>query len=173
MGSSVGFTSSISPCFMGDLRSTALRRASGSPRCRSSRIGREDPRMTEGSIANTAQQEFWNNVAGPRWVGLGGLVERRVRAVNDLLLARSEVAAGESVLEIGCGTAAATVPFAKAVGERGRVVGVFFFQAEDGIRGLTVTGVQTCALPISPGQDPGASTSGRARRGRPFWRRPV
>src|SRR5438270_13934629 len=31
----------------------------------------------------------------------------------------------------------------------------FFFQAEDGIRDLTVTGVQTCALPIyrpSPGR---------------------
>src|SRR2546430_6581247 len=27
----------------------------------------------------------------------------------------------------------------------------FFFQAEDGIRDLTVTGVQTCALPISTG----------------------
>src|SRR2546430_4943298 len=27
--------------------------------------------------------------------------------------------------------------------------GFFFFQAEDGIRDLTVTGVQTCALPIS------------------------
>src|SRR6266567_6777314 len=27
----------------------------------------------------------------------------------------------------------------------------FFFQAEDGIRDLTVTGVQTCALPIWPG----------------------
>src|SRR5688572_14544651 len=27
---------------------------------------------------------------------------------------------------------------------------IFFFQAEDGIRDLTVTGVQTCALPISP-----------------------
>src|SRR5689334_24772812 len=27
----------------------------------------------------------------------------------------------------------------------------FFFQAEDGIRDGTVTGVQTCALPISPG----------------------
>src|SRR5215470_9807940 len=26
---------------------------------------------------------------------------------------------------------------------------VFFFQAEDGIRDATVTGVQTCALPIS------------------------
>src|SRR2546427_4960562 len=32
----------------------------------------------------------------------------------------------------------------------------FFFQAEDGIRDLTVTGVQTCALPISDG-------AGRAR----------
>src|SRR2546430_9660621 len=29
------------------------------------------------------------------------------------------------------------------------VVVFFFFQAEDGIRDLTVTGVQTCALPIS------------------------
>src|SRR2546430_5526601 len=32
---------------------------------------------------------------------------------------------------------------------------LFFFQAEDGIRDLTVTGVQTCALPISAGLEPG------------------
>src|SRR2546430_12412593 len=31
-----------------------------------------------------------------------------------------------------------------------RFVFFFFFQAEDGIRDLTVTGVQTCALPILP-----------------------
>src|SRR2546430_4406020 len=31
-----------------------------------------------------------------------------------------------------------------------RIVEFWFFQAEDGIRDLTVTGVQTCALPISP-----------------------
>src|SRR5260370_298502 len=30
----------------------------------------------------------------------------------------------------------------------------FFFQAEDGIRDSSVTGVQTCALPISPIQLP-------------------
>src|SRR5256886_4806765 len=30
-----------------------------------------------------------------------------------------------------------------------RFFSFFFFQAEDGIRDLTVTGVQTCALPIS------------------------
>src|SRR2546426_2758018 len=35
-------------------------------------------------------------------------------------------------------------------GTASRVVGFFFFQAEDGIRDYKVTGVQTCALPISP-----------------------
>src|SRR2546429_7342285 len=32
------------------------------------------------------------------------------------------------------------------------VLDVFFFQAEDGIRDVAVTGVQTCALPILLGQ---------------------
>ena len=31
----------------------------------------------------------------------------------------------------------------------------FFFQAEDGIRGQCVTGVQTCALPIQNGKENG------------------
>src|SRR5258706_9794756 len=34
-------------------------------------------------------------------------------------------------------------------GDRVARLGVFFFQAEDGIRDWSVTGVQTCALPIS------------------------
>src|SRR5256885_6701486 len=34
-------------------------------------------------------------------------------------------------------------------GENDRVLLLFFFQAEDGIRDYKVTGVQTCALPIS------------------------
>src|SRR5688572_33025392 len=33
------------------------------------------------------------------------------------------------------------------------VANIFFFQAEDGIRDLTVTGVQTCALPICQADD--------------------
>src|SRR2546430_10243929 len=37
---------------------------------------------------------------------------------------------------------------------------VFFFQAEDGIRDLTVTGVQTCALPILPRRAPYVLKSG-------------
>ncbi len=79
--------------------------------------------MAEETIANTAQREYWNTVAGPRWVGLEGFVERRVRAVNDLLLKHSAAAAGERALEIGCGTGAFTVPLAEAVGAHGEVLG--------------------------------------------------
>src|SRR2546427_12584322 len=41
----------------------------------------------------------------------------------------------------------------------------FFFQAEDGIRDLTVTGVQTCALPIWDGS--GCFRRGPSARGSP------
>src|SRR5256886_8186171 len=54
-------------------------------------------------------------------------------------------------------------------GGEGRVVFFFFFQAEDGIRDLTVTGVQTCALPICDGVPVAVADRCRAR-GRP---RPV
>src|SRR2546422_6367372 len=32
------------------------------------------------------------------------------------------------------------------------LMSIFFFQAEDGIRDVAVTGVQTCALPILPNE---------------------
>src|SRR5438093_9853875 len=41
----------------------------------------------------------------------------------------------------------------------------FFFQAEDGIRDWSVTGVQTCALPISVGAAPGRARLRRPSRG--------
>src|SRR5438093_10098923 len=43
---------------------------------------------------------------------------------------------------------------------------VFFFQAEDGIRDWSVTGVQTCALPISQlvGRGPGGAQQVEAAR---------
>src|SRR5256886_7034427 len=44
----------------------------------------------------------------------------------------------------------------------------FFFQAEDGIRDLTVTGVQTCALPISDVEAIGRLISLALRSGIPM-----
>src|SRR5438309_9699327 len=43
----------------------------------------------------------------------------------------------------------------------------FFFQAEDGIRDGTVTGVQTCALPISGEDRRSAAAAGRRFGGLP------
>src|SRR5207248_4852845 len=43
----------------------------------------------------------------------------------------------------------------------------FFFQAEDGIRDRTVTGVQTCALPISGPADIELPTRQRMEPGEP------
>src|SRR5438874_10752299 len=39
---------------------------------------------------------------------------------------------------------------------------LFFFQAEDGIRALYVTGVQTCALPILSTRRPASRTTANA-----------
>src|SRR2546430_9484358 len=46
-------------------------------------------------------------------------------------------------------TSLAVVSGSEAVAGTAILCCFFFFQAEDGIRDLTVTGVQTCALPIS------------------------
>ena len=74
--------------------------------------------------ANAAQRRYWNTVAGPRWVASPGFRERRNQESLGLLMERLGLSGGESVLEIGCGTGAVTLPLAAAVGEHGRVVAV-------------------------------------------------
>src|SRR6202043_2773082 len=78
----------------------------------------------ESVEANAAQRRYWNTVAGPRWVATPGFRERRNQESLALLLAHLGLAGGESVLEIGCGTGALTVPLGTAVGEHGRVAAV-------------------------------------------------
>src|SRR2546430_9403142 len=45
----------------------------------------------------------------------------------------------------------------------------FFFQAEDGIRDLTVTGVQTCALPISNGKEASQTHADTGQKSNDKW----
>src|SRR3712207_7893591 len=52
----------------------------------------------------------------------------------------------------------------------GRTVDVFFFQAEDGIRDIGVTGVQTCALPISRWRVPDGEGDGHEPGVERIWR---
>src|SRR6201997_5759505 len=93
--------------------------------------------------ANAAQRRYWNTVAGPRWVSAPEFRERRNQESLALLLARLGLAGGESVLEIGCGTGALTLPLAAAVGEHGRVVAV---DISEPMLGLARQRVGECGL---------------------------
>jgi SAM-dependent methyltransferase len=105
--------------------------------------------MAEEALdANAAMRRYWNTVAGPRWVASPGFRERRNQESLALLLAHLGLSGGESVLEIGPGTGALTVPLAEAVGEHGRITAVDISEpmlgaarqkiAEHGLRNVTL-----------------------------------
>jgi len=73
---------------------------------------------------NTEMGRYWNEVAGPRWVGRAGLQEARNIEVAHLLQQAAAPQPGERVLDIGCGTGATAIPFAAAVAPGGHVTGV-------------------------------------------------
>jgi SAM-dependent methyltransferase len=73
---------------------------------------------------NTAMGEYWNQVAGPRWVGRAGLQEARNIEVAHLLQREAAPRPGERVLDIGCGTGATAIPFAASVAPNGHVTGI-------------------------------------------------
>jgi SAM-dependent methyltransferase len=76
------------------------------------------------TAANAEMQRYWNEVAGPRWVGRQAAQEMRNAEMLELLLAAAQARPGEHVLDIGCGTGVTTLPYARAVGPAGQVTGV-------------------------------------------------
>jgi SAM-dependent methyltransferase len=70
---------------------------------------------------NTAMAQYWNQVAGPRWVQRQALQEARNVEMLEQLLAAARPVPGERVLDIGCGTGVTTEPYARAVGPGGHV----------------------------------------------------
>jgi SAM-dependent methyltransferase len=74
--------------------------------------------------ANAAMRRYWNEVAGPRWVGRQAMQEARNVEMLRLLLEAARPQPGERVLDIGCGTGVTTEPYARAVGPGGHVTGV-------------------------------------------------
>src|SRR5690554_2226263 len=82
-------------------------------------------------------------------IGLFGLLVARL-ACTQMINPDYGVAGFQSL-------AIAVLPLALATVGQAIVIisgGIFFFLAEDGIRGADVTGVQTCALPISAASAP-------------------
>jgi SAM-dependent methyltransferase len=79
--------------------------------------------IQEALAANAAMRRYWNEVAGPRWVGRQEAQEARNVEMLEQLLAAAAPAPGERVLDVGCGTGVTTVPYAQAVGPSGHVTG--------------------------------------------------
>ena len=129
--------------------------------------------------ANDAQRRYWNEVAGPRWVAGQRFRESRNQESLALLLDRLRLVGGEHVLEIGCGTAAVTLPLAQAVGERGRVVAVDISEPmlEVGRQRVAESGLRNVTLLLGDAQvfafEPAAFDIATSRMGVMFFAEPV
>ena len=73
---------------------------------------------------NDEQIEYWNGPAGQRWAEAQDTMDRNMASISAALLPFVAAKAGESVLDVGCGSGATTLEYAKAVGPKGRAVGM-------------------------------------------------
>jgi SAM-dependent methyltransferase len=72
---------------------------------------------------NTDQATFWVSEAGHKWVKYQRGLDLVMAPVLDVVLEHAALQTGETVLDIGCGTGAATLRAAQAVGPQGAVFG--------------------------------------------------
>ncbi|MBU6448557.1 MAG: methyltransferase domain-containing protein [Rhodospirillales bacterium] len=75
-------------------------------------------------MVNETQKTYWNEIAGPKWLGLGGAMEARLAPVNDALIEAAALQPGEHVLDVGCGAGFTSLEAAHKVGPHGHVLGV-------------------------------------------------
>ncbi|MGK3997696.1 class I SAM-dependent methyltransferase [Sorangium sp. So ce1024] len=73
---------------------------------------------------NADQIQYWNEVAGPKWVALHDTISAQIRPLGALAMDRAGIAAGERVLDVGCGMGETTLELGRRVGPGGAVVGV-------------------------------------------------
>ncbi|WP_437976055.1 methyltransferase domain-containing protein [Sorangium sp. So ce295] len=80
--------------------------------------------MIEVAGPNAEQIRYWNEVAGPKWVALGDAISASTRPLGVVAMDRAGIAAGERVLDVGCGLGDTTLELARRVGAGGSVLGV-------------------------------------------------
>jgi SAM-dependent methyltransferase len=74
--------------------------------------------------ANAEQIRYWNELSGPKWVGLADRIDDQIGPLGREAVERARVSAGERVLDVGCGCGQTTLELAERVGAEGRVLGV-------------------------------------------------
>jgi len=76
------------------------------------------------AIANHDQYDAWNGDSGTRWVATADRRDQVLAPIGDALLAAASPAAGERVLDVGCGCGATTLVAAEQIGHDGAAVGI-------------------------------------------------
>jgi len=73
---------------------------------------------------NAQMHEYWNGLAGEKWVRLEQRLDEGLKPFADGLFTAAGLRPGEQVLDVGCGCGATTLEAARRVGPEGRAVGV-------------------------------------------------
>ncbi|HEX7863725.1 MAG TPA: class I SAM-dependent methyltransferase [Variovorax sp.] len=76
------------------------------------------------SQSGDEQARLWNGPAGRAWVDTQATLDRLFQPFEDLLAAATSIGLGTRVLDVGCGTGATTLAFARLHGAEGRCVGI-------------------------------------------------
>ena len=80
---------------------------------------------TEPSSGPNAEQvRYWNEQTGPKWVALQAQLDAQLDALGLRAMERAAIAAGEAILDVGCGCGATTLELARRTGSGGEVLGV-------------------------------------------------
>ena len=74
--------------------------------------------------ANADQIAYWNGAPGEKWVKNQEVMDASLASATGALMGLAAPAAGERVLDIGCGSGQTSLMAADAVGATGRVTGV-------------------------------------------------
>lgn len=72
---------------------------------------------------NDEQIAYWNEKAGPKWVGMQDRLDAQLARFNDAIFDRAGLRPGEQVLDIGCGCGATTLAVAARLQPGGMATG--------------------------------------------------
>jgi SAM-dependent methyltransferase len=98
-------------------------------------------------VANEEQAKFWTEVTGPIWLQREEDLDVVARSFGFAAMDAADVASGEKVIDVGCGTGTTVVELAKRVGDEGHVLGLdisplLLSRAEERAREAGLTNVE-------------------------------